>query len=148
MVQTQLAETREFKELSDIDLVERIQTALQEQKRFGGVAERGKNELVLRLTDRGVTEAEIGERLVTIGPKMLAEYDVSTLAGLKKTTTDEQIFKAVTQVPSGKQLRAISDQAGATAKAVIASAKRKIETDKIVVKFKKPRRNGRRTRRR
>jgi len=127
-------------EFTDIQIVERILSLRQDKTRAADALKRTTEELAQRLIDRGVTEAEVGDHLVMIGPKLLTEYDQNTLGSLKNCVTDDQVWITFKQLPSGKQLKGLSDLAGATAKAVIASAKRKIETDVTTVRIKKPRR--------
>lgn len=126
-------------EFSDIQLVEKIIGLRQDKARVAGELKRTITELADRLIERGVTEAPVGDQVVIIGPKLLTEYDLATLTSLRNCVTDEQVWMTVKQLPSGKQLKALSDLGGASAKAVIASAKRKIETETIVLKIKKPR---------
>jgi hypothetical protein len=131
-------------EFTDIQLVERIIRLKHEKADRTDALKRTQEELAQRLIDRGVTEIEVtlpddGECVVSVAPKMLADYDQNTLASLKNCTTEDQVWLAFKQVPSGKQLKALSELAGAAAKAVIESAKRKNETDVQVIKIKKPR---------
>ena len=135
-------------EFTDLQLVERILRLRAEKGQAADALKQSTQELAERLQARGVTEATIGERLIVIGPKLLTEYDQGTLKSLEPCCTADQVWLTIRSVPSGKQLRALSDLAGAPAKAVIASAKRKIETDTLVVRIKKPKqpkqpRNGR-----
>ena len=126
-------------EFTDIQLVENILNMRQMRAESSGKLKRFGERLAQRLTERCVTEETIGDHLVQIGPKMLTEYDKATLGGLRKCATGDQVFLTITQVPSGKQLKALSEIGGAPVKEVVAKAKRKIETDVIVVKIKKPR---------
>jgi hypothetical protein len=125
-------------ELSDLDLLQRIIDSKRECKRLTGLCTRDTTKLVGRLTNRGVTEADIGERHVEIGPKVLNAYDSKTLGSLRNCVDFELLLLVTKEVPSGKQLKAISEHAPPTAKAVIESARRKIETETIVLKIKKP----------
>jgi hypothetical protein len=126
-------------ELTDIQLVERVLELQQDKKRIVDGLKRTQEQLARRLARRGVTEELIGDHRIVVDRKLLTYYDQNTLASLKNCTTDDQVWVTFKQIPSGKQLKALSDLAGASAKAVISSAKRKDETDTIIVKIKKPR---------
>lgn len=133
-------------EFTDIQLVEKINELRQDKKRVTNALKTVIETLAGRLIERGVSEATVGDQLVIIGPQFLTEYDQGDLASLKHCVTEEQIWLTFKQLPSDKQLKALSELGGASAKAVIDSARRKIETDNIVLKIKKPRasRDGRR----
>jgi len=126
-------------ELSDIQLVERIIRLKAERIQVTDELKASTKDLAERLIKRGVTEATIGDKLVVVNPKLLTEYDQTTLLSLKQCVTDDHLWLTVRQLPSGKQLKALSDLSGAAAKAVIASAKRKIDTGVQTVRIKKPR---------
>lgn len=126
-------------EFTDIQLVEKINELRQDKKRVANALKTAIETLAGRLIERGVTETTVGDQLVIVGPKLLTEYDQGNLSSLKNCVTEEQIWLTFKQLPSGKQLKALSELGGASAKAVIASARRKIETDNIVLKIKKPR---------
>jgi hypothetical protein len=126
-------------ELSDIDLVARILDLRQEKARVSDACKNAQETLVERLVERGVTEAEIGDHLITISLKLLTQYDSATLKSLKNCAVGEDdLWMVITQSPSTKQLQALSDKTGAAGKAVIASAKRKIDTETTLLKIKKP----------
>jgi hypothetical protein len=125
-------------DLTDIQLVEQILGLQQDKKRIADALKRTQQQLARRLANRGVTEEQIGDHRIVVDRKLLTYYDQNTLASLKNCTTDDQVWITFKQIPSGKQLKALSDLAGASAKAVISSAKRKDETDTIIVKIKKP----------
>ena len=127
-----------YLQLTDIQLVENIIQFRQDKKRAAGAEKRSTDSLVKRLVKRGVTEAKVGDQLVEISPKLLTEYDQTVLASLKKCVTEDQVWLTLKELASSKQLKALSELGGASAKAVIASALRKIETDTIVLKIKKP----------
>ncbi len=129
--------------LSDVLLVAKIVGLRQDKARIAAALKKASTELVDRLKERGVTEEQIGDDLVVISPKLHTEYDCKGLDGLRNCATDDQLWLTIKQLPSGKQLTALSDLAGASAKAVIASAKRKIDTGTTLVRIKKPRRRGR-----
>lgn len=135
-------------EFTDIQLVENIRTAEAEKSKWSAKLKLFKEQLAERLTDRGVTQAQIGDDVVTIGPKMLAAFDHNTLCSLRQCVSEDQVRLVVQGIPSGKQLKELSSIAGASAKAVIESAKRKIETDTIVVRIKRPRKPSGRGKRR
>jgi hypothetical protein len=126
-------------EFSDLQLVQNIITAQNEKAKWTAKLKMFKEQLAERLVERDVTEATIGEDIVTISPKMLNSFDHDTLASLKNCTTDDQIRLIIQGIPSSKQLKELSAIGGAAAKAVIESAKRKMETDTIVVRIRKPR---------
>lgn len=126
-------------DFTDLQLVENIQTASQEKKQWAAKLKRFQEALAQRLKERGITELQVGEDIVTIGPKMLSTYDQVTLGSLKQCVDDDKLWLVIKGIPSGKQLKELSQISGAAAKAVIESAKRKLETDTIVVKIKKPR---------
>lgn len=131
-------------EFTDLQLVENIRLMEQEKNKSTAKLKMFRESLVRRLVDRGVTQAQIGEDVVTIGPKMLAAFDQNTLKSLRGCTTDEQVRLVFQGIPSSKQLKELSSLSGAATKAVIESARRKIETDVIVVKIKRPRKPNRR----
>jgi hypothetical protein len=126
-------------EFTDLQLVENIRSCEAEKAKQANKLKLFREQLVTRLQERGVTQAQIGDDVITIGPKMLGTFDHNTLASLKNCTTEEQVRFVIQGIPSGKQMKELSTIAGASAKAVIESAKRKIETDTIVVKIKRPR---------
>lgn len=126
-------------EFTQLQLVENIRTADQEYKQWRARLKKFKEMLAQTLIDKGVTEATIGEDLIVISPKMLSSFDLTDLCALDTITTEEQIRKVVKQIPSGKQLTALSDLGGAAVASVIKGARRKLETDTIIVKIKKPR---------
>jgi hypothetical protein len=137
-------------DLNDIQMVEKIIRLKVTQIATRDELQRTTKKLVDRLQARGVTEPiRIGDHMVTVGHKVLTEHDAGTLTSLKACVTDELAWKTLTQVPSGKQLKVLSDAAGAAAKAVIASSRRKMETDTPVLKIKKPqnKRSSRRNKR-
>lgn len=132
-------------ELTDIQLVEKIIRLKAERDANRDSLKRATEDLAKRVMRSGESEMTIGDHRVCAGMKMRTEYKVATLKSLTNCVTSEQILLAVTQVPSGKQLKAISEQGGAAAKAVVESAKQKIETDTMTVSIKKPRKpKGRR----
>lgn len=148
MTRDQLPGTEDptFAALSDLQLVERIIALRQDRKRIAGALRDATSELADRVLKTEHAEIVTDDLLIQAGPKCVTDYDQTTLASLRQCTTEDQIFSVVKQVPSGKQLKAISQLAGASAKAVIASATRRIETDTMTVKIKKrpKRRRGRR----
>ena len=125
-------------ELSDIQLVEKLIRLNAERDAVKDARKRTIEELAKRVMAYG-EELTVGEYRVVAGPKMKTEYSTSTLLSLKNCVTEEQVWRAVIQVPSEKQLKAINEQGGAAAKAVVESARQKIETDVMTVKIKKPR---------
>ena len=125
-------------EFTRLQLVENIHTSDQEYKQWGAKRKRFRWLLATSLIEEGVTEATVGEEVVTIDHKMLASFDRPTLSALARCTTDDQRILVMKGIPSGKQLKELQNIAGAAAKAVIESARRKIETDTIIVKIKKP----------
>lgn len=134
-----VVESADGPELSDLDLVARVLDLGADKKRVGLSLKRHLDKLAARLRAKGVTEDLIGDHRVTIDPKTKVEYDSKTLKSLEPCVTSDQVWLTIRQVGSGKQLKALSDLGGASAKAVIASAKGKIETGETVVKIKKPR---------
>jgi hypothetical protein len=132
-------------ELSDIDLMSAILDERQEKLTHAGRLKRLEATLVERLKHDGVTEREIGEKLVLIAPKMLTRYDGTTLKSLKPCGIGEdELWDVFIKFPNSKQLNDISEKHGASAKAVIASAKKRDETDTTVLKIKKPSKKKRR----
>ena len=121
--------------------MERIIRLKQDKAQAHEALKRTIDELAQRMSDRGVSEAQIGEHFIVVSPKLLTDYDQNTLGSLKNCVTQEQIWVTFKQLPSGKQLKALSDLAGASAKAVIQSARRKNETDVVTIKMKKPRKH-------
>ncbi len=130
-------------DLTDIQLVERIIGLQQDKKRVADALKRTISELAQRLVDKGVTEETIGEHLVVVSQKLLTDYDQTTLSSLRQCVTEDQVWLAFKQLPSSKQLKAVSEQAGAAAKSVIESARRKNETGQTVLRIRKPRKPGR-----
>jgi hypothetical protein len=147
MTQQQIAETNEFKGLTELQLAEKIIELSQDKKRVAGALKRTKEELSTRIINQGKTEMTLDDgRTICISPKMLTEYNVTTLKSLENCMDIQKVFQVVRQVPSGKQLQALSDIGGASAKAVIASAKHKVETDTKILKIKQPRKPRKRNR--
>lgn len=134
-------------ELTDIQLVEQIIQFRTEKKRFTDALKRTIEELYDRIKKRGVTEVNIGDQLVIAGLKSETRFDLATLKSLKQCITPDKIELTFFQVPSGKQLKALSEIGGASAKAVIASARKKYETDTPVLRIKKPRKPTQRKKR-
>ena len=125
-------------EFTQIQLVENIHTADQEYKTWGARRKKFREMLATTLIEAGVTEATVGEEVVTISPKTQNTFDLTDLGALDKITTEDQVRKVVKQVPSSKQLNALADLGGAAVASVVKGARRKIETDTIVVRIMKP----------
>ena len=130
--------------LNDIQLVEKIIGLRQDKKRIQGALAKSTSDLAQRLIDAGVEELDLGDQIIAISPKLLNEYDIAALNGLRNCATDDQAWLVLKQLPSGKQLKELSFIAGASAKAVITSARRKIDTGTMLVKIKKPKKTKRR----
>jgi hypothetical protein len=133
-------------ELTDIQLVERILRLKAEKGQAASALKSSEQDLAERLQGRGVTEEMIGDRLIIVNHKLLTQFNQGTLKSLDQCCTADQVSQVVRSVPSGKQLRALSEMAGASAKAVIESARSRVETDTLIVRIRKPRkaRKGRR----
>lgn len=140
-------------EFTDIQLAENIESCRVEKKRYSDAEKRYIKELAQRMLERvdkgeiqpnenGILELELGEgetaRRIVVSHKHLKDYDQNQLAKLRTCASDEKIFLVFSQMPSGKQLKALSDVVGAAAKSIIDAAKRDNETDVWVLKIKKP----------
>ena len=137
--QKPLPETTEEGGLTDLILVQRIKDLRQTKDQTAGKIKHAVEELVRRLVEKGVTQATIGEDLILISPKLLTEYDSKGLESMRAAgVTDDLLWLVSKQIPSGKQLKELSDRGGAAVKSVIASAKRKIDSGTTTLKIKKP----------
>ena len=141
---------KEFKEvvkdvdgdLSPLQLAEQLIGFEQDAKRIRDGQKRVKAKLVQYSLDKGVRESPVGDLVLVISPKFLKVYNKAALAKLKGCTTPEQILRVLTELPSGKQLKALIEQAGATAASVINGATSKDDTGDWTVKLRKPRKSG------
>lgn len=125
-------------EFTDLQLAERIKRLKDDKQAAHDGLKNAEQQLADRLIERGVTEAEIGDEVWSITEQALTEFALAGLTKLGECTTDEQRLLVIKQLPSGKQLKELSSIAGASAKAVIESAKQKIMTGKTLLKCKKP----------
>ena len=132
-------EDKELASLTDLLLAEKIIELQQDKARVVTASKRYQEEMVRRIQDKGLEELKIGDELIVkVQPKLLTEYDPITLGNLNNCITDDKLWYIVQNAPSGKQLIAMSEIGGTSAKAVIASAKKKIDTGTKLLKFKRP----------
>jgi len=131
-------ETNPNSGLTDILLVDRIIGLRAELDHKRKCLKDSLAELAERIEGRGSTTETIGEYQVTVSDKTKSEHDLTTLLSLKPCVSEEKIASVALQIPSSKQLKELSELGGASAKAVIASSKRKIDTGEKKVRICKP----------
>lgn len=129
----------EFASLKDIDLAEKLVSLTSQIKSLQGCKAEVIKELSARIMKTGSEELKIDEEtLIVLKPQTKKEYDLSKLVTLKNMVDKDKLFVVLTNVPSGKQLAALSDIAGAAVQSVVNASIQRYETGKINIKIRKP----------